>query len=295
MKELLWFRGLSMLMVILFLSVGCGSREEIAQGMDLGGSREDPMNLVTSVINFPMKFNWPKTATPDHDPSSDVVHADNPESVTPNVETTPPSPTPEPTPVSDKLIALTFDDGPDKKYTNKILDILAEHEVKATFFVVGKQVESYPDTMKRIVDEGHAVGNHSWDHKNFTQLKPDQMKQQIAKTNEAIKAAAGIETTWFRLPYGAQNNQVKKTITDTGNSNILWTVDTRDWAGTSPEAMMDNVKRNAKPNGIILMHSFGGKGGKLDNTVAFLPDLIQYLKEQNYTFVTIPELYEINQ
>lgn len=289
MKELLWFRGISTLMFVLLLTVGYGSRDEAIQGMSRGDAF---IQLIASAFKQPLDVNGPKASTTDPDSSSEARQADHSESVTQNESKAQPSPAPEP--AIKQVIALTFDDGPDNKYTNQILDILAEHEVKATFFVVGKQVESHPETMKRIVDEGHAVGNHSWDHKNFTQLKPDQMKQQIAKTNKAIKEAAGIETTWFRLPYGAQNNQVKNVIDETGNSNILWTVDTRDWAGTSPEAMMDNVKQNAKPNGIILMHSFGGKGGKLDNTVAFLPKLIHYLREQNYTFVTIPELYEMN-
>lgn len=198
----------------------------------------------------------------------------------------------EPSKAPIKKVALTFDDGPDKKYTNKILDILKEKGVPATFFVVGKQVKLYPDTMKRIYKEGHAIANHSWDHKNFTKLSNDQMKQQIAKTDRAIKEAVGTNTAWFRAPYGAKNKQVKSIISKTGNTEIGWTIDTRDWAGTSKKEMMANVKKNLKPNGIILMHSFGGKGGKLDNTVEFLPELIDYLIEHNYTLVTIPELYK---
>jgi peptidoglycan-N-acetylglucosamine deacetylase len=191
-----------------------------------------------------------------------------------------------------KKVALTFDDGPDKKYTDLILDILKDKEVKATFFVVGKQVELFPATMKRIAQEGHAIGNHSWDHKNFTKLSSKQIKQQLDRTNQAIEDAIGESTAWVRAPYGAKNNKVKSTISKSGNTEIGWTVDTRDWAGTSKEEMMANVKKNLKPDGIILMHSLGGKGGKLDNTVEFLPELIDYLLEQNYTLVTIPELYE---
>lgn len=190
-----------------------------------------------------------------------------------------------------KKVALTFDDGPDEKYTNLVLDILEDKEVKATFFVVGKQVELFPETMKRIVEEGHAIGNHSWDHKNFTKISTKQINHQIDKTNNAIKAAVDISTEWVRAPYGAKNKKVKSAISKSGNTEVGWTVDTRDWAGTAKEDMMANVKKNLKPDGIILMHSFGGKGGKLDNTVEFLPELIDYLHEQNYTLVTIPELY----
>jgi len=190
-----------------------------------------------------------------------------------------------------KKVALTFDDGPDHKYTKKVLEILKDKGVHATFFVVGKQVKLYPDMLKEIAEEGHAIGNHSWDHKDFTKITNAQMKQQIAKTDQAIKDAVGTSTTWFRAPYGAKNKQVKDIITKSGNQDIGWTIDTRDWAGTTSQQMMANVKKNLKPNGIILMHSFGGKGGKLDNMIEFLPQLIDYLQKENYTLVTIPELY----
>ncbi|TMV49505.1 polysaccharide deacetylase family protein [Paenibacillus mesophilus] len=189
-----------------------------------------------------------------------------------------------------KRVALTFDDGPDKKYTPLILDELKKREVKATFFVVGIQVAKYGDVLKRITAEGHAIGNHSWDHADLTKRTPEQVAEQIGKTDNAIHKALGTGTDLFRPPYGAADDKVKKAAAAAHRHLVQWTVDTRDWAGTTPEEMLEKVKKQTKPDGIILMHCFGGKNGKLDNTVEALPKMIDYLKEEGYTFVTVPEL-----
>jgi len=189
-----------------------------------------------------------------------------------------------------KQIALTFDDGPDKTYTPQVLDILKEHDIKATFFVVGIQIAKYGDVLKRIQKEGHAIGNHSYHHAKLTECSPDQIAEEIAKTDEALRKVLGSGTDLFRAPYGATNEQVKNTVASAKQELVHWTVDTRDWAGTPPEQIMEIVKKQAKPGGIILMHSFGGKDGKLDNTVQVLPQMIDYLKQKGYTFVTVPEL-----
>lgn len=189
-----------------------------------------------------------------------------------------------------KRVALTFDDGPDKKYTPLILDVLKKREVKATFFVVGIQVAKYGDVLKRITAEGHAIGNHSWDHADLTKRTAEQIAEQIGKTDNAIHKALGTGTDLFRPPYGAADDKVKKSAEAAHQHLVQWTVDTRDWAGTTPEEILEKVKKQTKPDGIILMHCFGGKNGKLDNTVEALPKMIDYLKEEGYTFVTVPEL-----
>ncbi|MEF3306331.1 polysaccharide deacetylase family protein [Paenibacillus sp. GYB003] len=193
-------------------------------------------------------------------------------------------------PVKVKRVALTFDDGPDPKYTPLILDELKKCDVKATFFVVGVQVSRNGEMLKRIVKEGHAVGNHSWDHAKLTKRTAEQVRDEIVKTDEAIRKTLGTTTDLFRPPYGAADDNVKKIVEAERRRLIGWTVDTRDWAGTPPSEMLENVKKHTKPEGIILMHCFGGKDGKLDNTVELLPQLIDYLKQQGYTFVTVPEL-----
>ncbi|WP_159888176.1 polysaccharide deacetylase family protein [Paenibacillus puerhi] len=193
-------------------------------------------------------------------------------------------------PASTKRAALTFDDGPDAKYTPAILDLLKEHQVKATFFVVGKQVDKHPDVLKRILDEGHAIGNHSLSHANFSKLTPKRMDEEIRETDRRIQQAAGVSTSMFRAPYGASPHDLKTYLKTTDRELVGWTVDTRDWAGTSPGDILTLIRDQTKPGGIILMHSFGGKGGDLSNTLEALPLAIDYLHAEGYTLVTVPEL-----
>ncbi|WP_261381636.1 polysaccharide deacetylase family protein [Paenibacillus cremeus] len=199
-------------------------------------------------------------------------------------------PVPKTYPPPTKQAALTFDDGPDSKYTPQILDLLRDWDVKATFFVVGKQVNSHPQVLKRIAKEGHAIGNHSWDHADLTKVTPQHMKQEIESTDDAIAKLTGIAPTLFRAPYGATNEALKHTIKSADRHLIDWNVDTRDWAGTSPEDILEIVKKTVKPGSIILMHSFGGRDGNLSNTVEALPLVIDYLRENGYALVTVSDL-----
>ncbi|AQZ45361.1 polysaccharide deacetylase [Paenibacillus larvae subsp. larvae] len=211
--------------------------------------------------------------------------------------------TPEPSPVpgtavasgvvnqvktSQKLVALTFDDGPDGKYTPKILDILKQYNVKGTFYMVGTQAEKFPDVIKRIKDEGHGIGNHSWSHPQMPKLKEPDMLSQIQKTDDAIAAAIGTPATTFRPPYGATNKTLEAMLNQRGQSVVNWSVDTRDWAGTPPQNMIQNVKTHTVPGGIILMHSFGNK--YVPNTIAALPEMITYLQQNGYELVTVDQL-----
>jgi len=187
-----------------------------------------------------------------------------------------------------KRIALTFDDGPDLKYTPQVLDILKEKHVHATFFVVGIQVNKYPEMLERIVNEGHSLGNHSYSHRSFTKLTPEEIMQEIEKTDRAMMDAVGFIPNMVRPPYGATNDDVTDILEKYGREEVLWNIDPRDWAGTSVKEMFANVKKNARDGGNILLHSFGGK--HIANTVDLLPMLIDELLEQGYTFVAADEL-----
>jgi peptidoglycan/xylan/chitin deacetylase (PgdA/CDA1 family) len=187
-----------------------------------------------------------------------------------------------------KLVALTFDDGPDKKYTTAILDILKEKGVKATFFVVGQQVKLYPEVLQRIADEGHTIGNHSQNHKDLKKQEKSVILEQINKTDEAIRDVLGEKPTLFRAPYGSMSDTVKQILKAQDRVHTGWTVDTRDWAGTSPADMRQMIIQDTKPNGIILMHSFGSK--HIKNTVEALPGIIDDLHKLGYTLVTVDEL-----
>ncbi|MEK4063341.1 MULTISPECIES: polysaccharide deacetylase family protein [unclassified Paenibacillus] len=188
---------------------------------------------------------------------------------------------------SEKMVALTFDDGPEKKYTGKVLDILKDNQVKGTFFVIGKQVKQYPDVMKRIAREGHELGNHSWSHPYLTKLNKEEIHQELLTTTKAIRDSTGITPVLMRPPYGAISDQVKKEINASGYVQALWNVDTRDWTGNSVAEILKTVKSNSSNKITLLMHS---GGGNRDNTIKALPQIIDYYKSQGYTFVTMSVL-----
>lgn len=191
-----------------------------------------------------------------------------------------------------KVVALTFDDGPDTRYTTEILDILKEEGVQATFFVVGSQVEKYPEVLQRIEDEGHGIANHSFGHENFRKLSRQQIIDNIDETDKAIKEVLGYSPKWFRAPYGALSQTMLDVLEEQEREHTGWTVDTRDWAGTSVKDMREMIRNETKPGGIILMHSFGGK--HIKNTVEMLPGAIKDLREMGYEFVTMDELDELD-
>lgn len=189
-----------------------------------------------------------------------------------------------------KKVALTFDDGPDHKYTPQILDILRKYNIHATFFLVGEHAEKYPDMVKRIKDEGHAVGNHTWDHQDLEKLSTDGIKDEITKADTELERLTGGKPTLFRAPYGAVSAEVTMIAAETGHQMIGWSVDTMDWDGKSIAQIFSAVRKEGKPGSIILQHSAGGKNGNLSNTVAALPQIIAYFQKNGYTFVTVPEL-----
>lgn len=185
----------------------------------------------------------------------------------------------------EKTVALTFDDGPDAKYTPAILDILQKYNVKATFFLVGTQVKKYPEIVQRIVDEGHRIGNHTFDHKDLTKLSKVQIREEIAQNDELIRGAVGFTPELVRAPYGAVDDRIKQIVKENGRKLVGWNVDTEDWAGRSVTRMRNNVKANTKDGSIILMHSFGGKN--IANTVKLLPLVIHDLKKRGFVFVLV--------
>jgi peptidoglycan/xylan/chitin deacetylase (PgdA/CDA1 family) len=211
------------------------------------------------------------------------------ETTRPTETTKPTSPTAPPgSGEGKKYVALTFDDGPDANYTTAILDILKEKGVKATFFVVGQQVSKYPEVLRRIADEGHAIGNHTENHKDLKKQGKAGILEQIGKTDEAIKEVLGEAPALFRAPYGSLSDTLLQVLKDEGRHHTGWTVDTEDWAGTSVADMREMIIHDTKPGGIILMHSFGGK--HIKNTVTMLPDVIDDLRNLGYTLVTVNEL-----
>ena len=194
-------------------------------------------------------------------------------------------------------VALTFDDGP-SKYTERILDILAEKGVRATFFVIGSRVEKNPETARRIVDEGHAIGNHSYSHFLWPGFKNEmKLSKEIDKTQDAIRSVTGFSTMLFRPPHGWRSARLDKVCREKDLTQVLWTIDPHDWQHPSSATIVDRILPHIAPGAIILLHD--GLELKEDpqeeRTVEALPAIIDSLEIHGYDFITIPEMIEENQ
>ena len=198
----------------------------------------------------------------------------------------------------EKKVALTFDDGPDDIFTPQILDVLKEKNVKATFFVIGKRAEGYPKVMRRIVDESHLVGNHTWSHPNIMKISLEDAKQEVLKTEKLLKSYcddSADRIKIFRSPYGSIDPERVEFISNIGYKIIAWNVDSLDWKGLSAEEVKTNVLENVTEGSIILQHSAGGEGEDLSGSVEALPEIIDVLKKEGFEFVTIDEILKDKQ
>ncbi|MFH7027123.1 MAG: polysaccharide deacetylase family protein [Heteroscytonema crispum UTEX LB 1556] len=187
----------------------------------------------------------------------------------------------------EKVIALTIDDGPWENTTAQMLDILKENDVKATFFWVGTSIQANPELAKRVVAQGHAIGNHTWHHW-YKQMSEATAKSEIDRTAELIYKTTGVKTSLFRPPGGYLNNGLAAYAKSQKYAVIMWSQTSADTdPRAKPQVFVKNVLRDAKPGGIVLMHDGGGDRTR---TVQALPQIITKLKQQGYRFVTIPEL-----
>ena len=190
---------------------------------------------------------------------------------------------------SEKPIALTFDDGPWEKSTSQVLDLLKKNNIKATFFVVGRQAERYPQLLKQTVADGHALGNHTWSHQ-YHMFNRAAAAREIDKTAELVYKTTGVKTTLFRPPGGYLNNGLAAYAHQKKYAVVMWSADSLDWRYRLPTALIDRVVREASAGGIVLMHDGGGDRSK---TVQALPEVIARLRQRGYKFVTVPELMEM--
>lgn len=186
-----------------------------------------------------------------------------------------------------KVVSFTFDDGSDGGHINEILAILKKNNIKATFFLTGAATQQHPSLIRNIVNQGHEIGNHSFNHPDFTKISAAQMRDQLNRAETAIKNATGKTTKpLFRPPFGAVNQTVLNTIGDAGyTKTIMWTIDTVDWRGDSATIMTNKVVNNIVPGSIVLMHT-----GQDTFTPEALPGMISKLKAKGYQFVTVSQL-----
>ena len=188
---------------------------------------------------------------------------------------------------SQKVIALTFDDGPHPKNTMSVLRSLKKQKAHATFFVLGSRVELYPGVIQKMSEQGNEIGNHSWDHPLLTRLDKKKVLEQVNKTQKAVARITGVEPTLIRPPYGASDDKVRKYIGDLDIT--LWDIDPEDWKSRNKKAVVKQVLEHAEDSKVILMHD-------IYNTSATAADeVIKKLQKEGYQLVTISELKKVKQ
>ena len=191
----------------------------------------------------------------------------------------------------EKVIALTFDDGPHNTYTPQILELLEKHDAKATFFVIGERAERYPDIISQINDEGHELANHTYTH--TLKIKPTNLEEELRKTNQAIHKITGIYPLFYRPVEGRYDEQIINTAVENGYKVIMWSwhLDTEDWRMPGVQKIVSKVLTGVGPGDVVLFHD---AGGDRTQTVKALEEILPSLKKQGYKFVTISELIEVH-
>src|SRR5205807_3010828 len=187
--------------------------------------------------------------------------------------------------VDETYIALTFDDGPSATLTPKLLDLLAAHHIKATFFVIGENVAEHPEIVARAARDGHEIGNHSWSHPNLAKMSDDNVRSQLRRTDDAIRGATGNRPTLLRPPYGSITAREKRWIHDEfGYRIILWDVDPNDWKRPGPAVVRNRILKETHRGSIVLSHDIH------PGTIEAMPSTLDALEAKGLKFVTVSEL-----
>ncbi len=183
-----------------------------------------------------------------------------------------------------KIVALTFDDAPNPYYTEELLGILREKDVKATFFCMGNKCQLYPDLLISILRDGHDIGNHSYSHPKLVDLATDDWQEEILYTNRIINRVLGYDCRLFRPPHGRTTDEITDFVYSHGMTTCWWTVNTGDYLEPQAASVITKTKNGIGPGGIVLMHD------GTDCAVDALPGLIDALRNSGYEFVTMSEL-----
>jgi peptidoglycan-N-acetylglucosamine deacetylase len=192
-------------------------------------------------------------------------------------------------PVDEKLVALTFDDGPDPLYTPQILDTLAKYDAKATFFVIGQEAEKFPEIIRRQAKEGHEIANHTYRHHFRDGYSPAILKRELEKNEKVIKGITGQSPSLFRPIAGYYDKEIVDTAIKSGYNVILWSwhQETRDWSRPGANAITRNVTSDTKPGDVVIFHD---AGGDRTQTVKALEDILEILYKNGYKCTTVSDL-----
>ena len=197
-----------------------------------------------------------------------------------------PEPEPAPAPPDDgPVVHLTFDDGPNATYTPQVLDLLAAYGARSTFFVIGEQVADHPDIAARIVDEGHAIGNHTWSHARLTEVPEATFTSEILDTQAVVEETTGTTPSCLRPPFGARDETVNQGAADLGLEMAMWDIDPRDWERPGTDTIVERVLADIEPGAVVLLHDgFRDR----EQTVAATERLLEWLTDQGYRVTPMP-------
>ena len=185
-------------------------------------------------------------------------------------------------------VAITFDDGPHPEFTPQVLELLKKYHAKASFFCIGKNIETYPELFKTIIEEGHSVGNHTYSHSNtFGFYSTTEVVAELERTNKIVKSISNLELKMYRPAFGATNPNIKKALQLTGLRSIGWSKRSLDTTSLSQQKVLDRVTKNLKKGDVILLHDSSEK------SVLVLEQLLLFLQKKNMEAVTIDSLFNI--
>ena len=189
--------------------------------------------------------------------------------------------------VNDKVIALTFDDGPHEILTPRLLNVLKKYNVTCTFYVMGIKVNMHPEIIKRAIDEGHEIGNHGWDHPVMSKISREVLHNQINSTNVVINNAINMNPATMRPPYGKTNGGMNKFLAINENLPvILWSLDIIDWKFPSTDEIVNRITQHIQPGDIILAHDI------FKNTIESMPNLLEAVLKLGFKFSTVSKLIQ---
>jgi peptidoglycan/xylan/chitin deacetylase (PgdA/CDA1 family) len=195
-------------------------------------------------------------------------------------------------PRDSRLLALTYDDGPNDPYTWRLLELLDRHQVKATFFLIGRFVQQRPEIARAVALAGHVLGNHTWDHPNLIFVSAAQLRRQLQQTQQAILDATGVEPRLFRPPFGGRRPVTLRTARELGLEPVMWNVSCYDWKAKSADEIVGHAARQIRGGSVILLHDGGHLRMGVDRspTIGATEKIISRYRSEGYEFVTVPEM-----